>query len=305
MFALWGGGVVVCVPYNAMLTNYAVPLTRGYDLSLLPRMTPMIVVLSPAKSLDFATAAPLPTHTQPALLGDSQELIDILRTLTPLELAQLMRISDPLAAQNAVRFAQWALPFTPQTAKQAVFAFNGDVYAGLDAATLTLDDLAFAQKHVRVLSGLYGVLRPLDFILPYRLEMGTRLPNPRGRDLYAFWGGRLTEVINAALADAGATALVNLASLEYFKAIRSKELATPVIEPVFEDWSAKEGKFKIVSFYAKRARGMMARYAVRERLTVPDDLKDFADGGYAYCSAVSSAERWVFRRTLATLREAE
>ena len=281
-----------------MLTNYAVLLTRGSDLSPLLRMTPMLVVLSPAKSLDFTTAPPLPTHTQPQLLDESQKLIDILRTLSPQELARLMRISDPLAAQNAVRYAQWSRPFTPETAKQAVFAFNGDVYAGLDAATLTPDDLAFAQEHVRVLSGLYGVLRPLDLILPYRLEMGTRLATPRGVDLYAFWGGRLSEAINAALADAGASALVNLASLEYFKAIGSKSLAAPVIEPVFEDWSVKERKFRIVSFYAKRARGMMARFAVRERLTAPDGLKGFTDGGYAYCAAASDAARWVFRRTL-------
>ena len=291
--------------YNAMLTNYAVLLTRRRGRTPFPRITAMLVVLSPAKSLDFTTPAPLPTHTLPQMLDESQQLIDLLRTFSPQELARLMRISDPLAAQNALRYAQWTRPFTPDTAKQAVFAFAGDVYTGLDAATLTPDDLDCAQRQLRILSGLYGVLRPLDLILPYRLEMGTRLANPRGADLYAFWGGRLTEVINAALVDAGAPALVNLASLEYFKALRAKDLVAPVIEPVFEDWSARERKFKIVSFYAKRARGMMARYAVRQRLTAPEGLKDFDDGGYAYCAAVSSATRWVFRRTLSSRSEAE
>lgn len=256
----------------------------------------MIAVLSPAKSLDFATPPSVATYTQPQLLAESQLLVERLRALSPLELAKLMGISDQLAALNAVRYAQWSLPFAPGNAKQAVFAFNGDVYDGLDAPTLAPDDIDFAQQHLRVLSGLYGVLRPLDLILPYRLEMGCRLANARGRDLYAFWGERLADVINAALADVGARALVNLASLEYFKAIRSKGLAAPVIEPVFEDWSAKERKFKIVSFYAKRARGMMARFMVRERLLEPDGLKDFAEDGYAYCAAASSPERWVFRR---------
>ena len=291
--------------YNAMLTNYAVLLPRGRDRTPFRRISTMLVVLSPAKSLDFATPPPLPMHTLPQMLDASQQLIDILCTFSPQDLARLMRISDPLAAQNAVRYAQWAQPFTPDTAKQAVFAFAGDVYTGLDAATLTPDDLACAQRQLRILSGLYGVLRPLDLIQPYRLEMGTRLSNPRGADLYAFWGGRLTEAINAALADTGAPALVNLASLEYFKALRAKDLAAPVVEPVFEDWSAKERKFKIVSFYAKRARGMMARFVVRARLTAPEGLKDFADSGYAYCAAASSTTRWVFRRPLSDLPETE
>ena len=257
----------------------------------------MIIVLSPAKSLDFATPPPVATYTQPELLAESKQLVERLRALSPLDLAQLMGISDPLAALNAVRYAQWSLPLMPGNAKQAVFAFNGDVYDGLDAATLAPDELDFAQRHVRVLSGLYGVLRPLDLMLPYRLEMGTRLANPRGADLYAFWGGRLVDEINAALAEVGAPALVNLASLEYFKAIRSDRLAAPVIEPVFEDWSEKQGKFRMVSFYAKRARGMMTRFAVRERLTAPEGLKDFRENGYAYCAAASSTARWVFRRS--------
>ena len=256
----------------------------------------MIVVLSPAKTMDFETPPVVATTTRPAFLDQSQALIDRLRALSPAQIASLMGISDRLAASNAARFAQWAPPFTLDNAKQAVLAFNGDVYEGLAAATLTAADLDFAQGHLRLLSGLYGVLRPLDLIQPYRLEMGCRLANPRGKDLYAFWGERLVDAINADLTAAGADALINLASLEYFKAIRSPRLGAPVIEPVFEDWSVRERKFKIVSFYAKRARGLMARFIVAERLTRAAGLKDFAAEGYAYVDAASTATRWVFRR---------
>ena len=256
----------------------------------------MIVVLSPAKSLDFTTAPHVSKHTQPGSLEESQLLIDRLREFSPLEIGKLMGVSDQLAALNAARYRDWQLPLTPDNAKQAVLAFNGDVYEGLSAATLAPADLDFAQRHLRILSGLYGLLRPLDLIAPYRLEMGIALANPRGKNLYAFWGERLVDALNLALQDVKAKALCNLASQEYFKSIKSSRLAVPVIEPVFEDWSESQRKFKIVSFYAKRARGLMARYVVTQRLKSAEGLKDFAAEGYAYISEASTATRWVFRR---------
>jgi cytoplasmic iron level regulating protein YaaA (DUF328/UPF0246 family) len=254
----------------------------------------MIVVLSPAKSLDFESPSPLVEATQPDFLEHSQRLIDQLREFSPLEIAQLMSISDPLAALNAGRFAQWTRPFTAENAKPAILAFNGDVYEGLDAASLNKADLKFAQQHLRILSGLYGLLRPLDLMQAYRLEMGTRLANPGGKDLYAFWGERLTDALNAALLEVKAKTLVNLASEEYFKAVKGKKLCVPVIQPVFEDWS--NGKYKVVSFYAKRARGLMARYAVVERIKQPEALKDFSGEGYQFDASASEPLRWVFRR---------
>jgi cytoplasmic iron level regulating protein YaaA (DUF328/UPF0246 family) len=256
----------------------------------------MIVVLSPAKTLDFDTPPVVATHSQPGLLDQSQILIDRLRQLSPLAIGQLMGISDQLAALNATRFAQWSLPFRPANAKQAVLAFNGDVYEGLDAATLTPADLKFAQRHLRILSGLYGLLRPLDLIQAYRLEMGSALANPRGKDLYAFWGERIVDEINSALVEAKASALINLASQEYFRSIKSSRLAAPVIEPVFEDWSTGQGKYKVVSFYAKRARGLMTRFVLSARIKSPQGLKAFAMEGYGFCDEASTAARWVFRR---------
>ncbi|MBS1229490.1 MAG: hypothetical protein H6R17_2767 [Proteobacteria bacterium] len=256
----------------------------------------MIVVLSPAKSLDFTTPPVVAKHTQPGFLEESQRLIDRLREFSPLEIGQLMGISDQLAALNATRFRDWQLPLTPDNAKQAVLAFNGDVYEGLDAATLAPADLDFAQDHLRILSGLYGLLRPLDLIAPYRLEMGSRLANPRGKNLYEFWGERLVDALNLALRGVKAKALVNLASQEYFRSIKSSRLAASVVEPVFEDWSASQRKYKVVSFYAKRARGLMARYVVTQRLKSADGLKDFSAEGYGFAAEASSATRWVFRR---------
>lgn len=256
----------------------------------------MIVVLSPAKSLDFSTPPVVSTATQPDFLDQSQLLIDRLREFSPRELSELMGISDPLAALNATRFREWRLPLTPDNAKQAVLAFNGDVYEGLAAATLAPADLDFAQQHLRILSGLYGLLRPLDLIAAYRLEMGIALANPRGKNLYEFWGERLVDALNGVLREVDAGALVNLASQEYFRSIKSPRLAAPVIEPVFEDWSESQRKYKVVSFYAKRARGLMARYVVTQRLTRAVGLKDFAAEGYAFVAEASSAARWVFRR---------
>jgi uncharacterized protein len=258
----------------------------------------MIIVLSPAKSLDFETPPSLAEYTQPAFLDQSQLLIKHLRQLSPLEISQLMSISDSLAALNATRYGKWRTPFTPQNAKQAVLAFNGDVYEGLDAPTLSPAALHFAQEHLRILSGLYGVLRPLDLMQAYRLEMGTRLANARGKDLYAFWGERIVDALNLAIQESKATVLLNLASEEYFKSVKKKRLCVPVIQPVFEDWSGGQsaGKYKVVSFYAKRARGLMARYVLTKRLKKADGLKNFSTEGYAFAAEESTELRWVFRR---------
>ena len=256
----------------------------------------MLMLLSPAKSLDFENPPGVKEFTLPDFLDQSQLLIERLRQLSPAEVATLMEISDPLAHLNVARYAEWRLPFSPGVAKQAVLAFNGDVYEGLDAPSLSAADLRFAQSHLRILSGLYGVLRPLDLIMPYRLEMGIRLDNPRGKDLYEFWGERITEALKAALQAAKAKALVNLASAEYFRAVKMKKLNVPVIQPVFEDWSG--GKYKVVSFYAKRARGLMARYAIAGRLKQPGQLQAFTESGYAFSGEASDALRWVFRRRL-------
>jgi cytoplasmic iron level regulating protein YaaA (DUF328/UPF0246 family) len=256
--------------------------------------TAMLIFLSPAKSLDYKTPPHVATFTQPAWLKDSEKLIKQLRKLSPADIANLMDLSDPLALLNFNRYADWSLPFTPENAKQAVLAFDGDVYDGLAAKTLSADDLDFAQQHVRILSGLYGILRPLDLMQPYRLEMGTRFANKAGKDLYAFWGERLLKAINAELAEMPRPVVVNLASEEYFKAAVGRKIAGTVIHPVFEDW--KNGKYKIISFYAKRARGLMTRYAVLNRLTGPEELKDFDSDGYAFAPDVSDATTWVFRR---------
>jgi len=255
----------------------------------------MILVISPAKTLDFATPAHTGVHTQPDFLAESARLVKLLRDLSIDQLAGLMGISDPLAALNAGRFKQWKRPFTPSTAKQAVLAFDGDVYGGLDAAGLGQDDLDFAQDHLRILSGLYGCLRPLDLILPYRLEMKTRLANGRGKDLYAFWGDRLTRSLNQVLAK-GSGSVVNLASAEYFKVVDPKALAGRVITPVFEDWS--RGEYRVVGLFAKRARGLMCRYAIRKRLVEPEALQGFKAEGYRFDRKASSESRWVFRRAV-------
>jgi cytoplasmic iron level regulating protein YaaA (DUF328/UPF0246 family) len=259
----------------------------------------MLIVLSPAKSLDYETPPRLKTHTLPRFIDRSAVLIERLRKLAPQDIGALMDISDKLAVLNATRYGDWSTEFTAANSKQAVLAFNGDVYDGLDAPTLSNDELAFAQKHVRILSGLYGVLRPLDWMQPYRLEMGTRLDNAAGKDLYAFWGDDVTRLLQEDFKDQkseGSPTLVNLASEEYFKVVRPKVLGARIVTPVFEDW--KGGRYKIISFHAKRARGYMARYAVTHRITEPAKLKRFAEHGYAFDAAASDDGRWVFRRRL-------
>ncbi|MDW8844687.1 peroxide stress protein YaaA [Erwinia sp. MMLR14_017] len=254
----------------------------------------MLMVISPAKTLDFDSPLATRRFTQPALLDDSQKLIEIARQLTPAQIGSLMSISDKLAELNANRFNDWHPPFTPENARQAILAFKGDVYTGLQAETFSEKEFDFAQQHLRMLSGLYGLLRPLDLMQPYRLEMGIRLDNPAGKDLYAFWGDRLTEALNAALAEQGDDVLINLASDEYFRALKPKQLNGRIIKPVFLD--EKNGKFKVISFYAKKARGLMSRYVIQQGLTKPDQLKNFAVAGYAYSAEESNETDLVFKR---------
>ena len=255
----------------------------------------MLIVLSPAKSLDLETPPTTSLHSTPDFLDHSAQLIERMRQFSPAEVGSLMGISDALSALNVARYASW----TPQLtdARQAIMAFNGDVYAGFEARTLQPAQLAYAQSQVRILSGLYGLLRPLDLIHPHRLEMGTRLSTARGKDLYAFWGDTITNALNRTASEQQARVLVNLASEEYFKSVKPRQLNVPVISPVFEDW--KNGKYKIISFYAKRARGMLARYAAVHQIRDPEQLKQFDVDGYAYVPEASNDSSWVFRRKVA------
>ncbi|WP_269531100.1 peroxide stress protein YaaA [Chitinimonas sp. BJYL2] len=258
----------------------------------------MLFVISPAKTLDFETPGRALATSLPDYLDQSAGLIEILRTKTPADLSSLMAISDNLAVLNAGRYQAWSREFTPANSRPAVLAFMGDVYEGLDARSLSDDDLSHANQHLRILSGLYGLLRPLDLMQPYRLEMGTRLANPAGTNLYAWWGDTVTEALNAQIAAMPDPVLVNLASDEYFKAVRAKQLKARVVECVFED--GKAGHYKIISFYAKRARGLMARYAIQHRLRKVEDLARFDLEGYRYTPEVSSDQRLVFRREAPT-----
>ena len=254
----------------------------------------MIIVLSPAKTLDFETPAKTAHRSQPSFLDESAALIDRLRKVSTDDLAGLMSLSPALAELNVERYQTWSRPFNVRNAKQAVLAFNGDVYEGLDAASLDEAALNWAQSHLRILSGLYGVLRPLDLIQPYRLEMGTRLDNARGKDLYRFWGERLIEAIGGEIRSHRHPILVNLASNEYFKALPRASSHWPVIQPVFQE--QREDGWKVISFMAKRARGLMARYAVEQRLEDPEGLKEFGLEGYTFHPETSDASLWVFRR---------
>lgn len=254
----------------------------------------MLMVISPAKTLDYKTSPPTKHYTQPDMLQHSAELIDILRKKPPAELSELMSLSDKLAILNAGRYDEWQPPFTLQNAKQAVFAFMGDVYAGLDTATLNSVQIDYLQQHLRILSGLYGVLRPLDLMQAYRLEMGTKLASSRGKDLYAFWGTHITEVLNTYLAGQHDPVLVNLASQEYFGSVDTRAINGAVITPVFQD--NKNGQYKVISFYAKRARGLMVRWAAQHNVDEPDALKKFDSDGYTFNPQASNSTLWVFRR---------
>ena len=254
----------------------------------------MLFLLSPAKSLDYETPLPELPHTLPQFLPQSKELIAVLREKSPQEIATLMDLSDKLATLNAARYEAWSTRFTAKNSRQALLAFDGDVYDGLQARNLAPADLDWAQSHVAILSGLYGVLRPLDRMQPYRLEMGTALPVGAAGNLYQFWGTRIADYLNQQLAQERSPVIVNLASQEYFKAVDRKALTARVIECVFEDWSG--GKYKIVSFFAKKARGLMARYAIDHRITQPRKLEGFDREGYAFDDVASEPDRLVFRR---------
>ena len=254
----------------------------------------MLIVLSPAKSLDYKTPFKVKTTTLPEFVTESAKLIAELKKLSPQELANLMGLSDQLAALNVGRYQDWSKKFTEENSKPAIYAFNGDVYEGFDVQSLNTKALDFAQNHLRILSGLYGALRPLDLMQPYRLEMGTSFKNIRGKDLYAFWGERVTDSLKKLLEQEKKPVLLNLASEEYFKVLQPKSLGCPVISPVFQD--GKDGKYKIISFYAKRARGLMARYVVENRITDPEDLKGFNLDGYQYIASESKLDKPLFRR---------
>ena len=258
----------------------------------------MLLLLSPAKSLDYESpVAPVP-HTLPHFMEDAARLIEVLRRKSPQEIATLMDISDPLAALNAARYQGWSRKFTERNARQAVLAFDGDVYDGLRGRELQPSDLEWAQQHLRILSGLYGVLRPLDWMQPYRLEMGTALKVGATANLYQYWGGRIAEHLNAALAADKTPVVINLASQEYFRSVDRKVLKARVVECVFEEW--RPGGYKIISFSAKKARGLMARYAIMKRVETPRKLEQFNLEGYAFDPAASQPERLVFRRRTTT-----
>ena len=254
----------------------------------------MLLLLSPAKSLDYDTPAEGVPHTLPQFVSQSAELIEVLKHKTPVQISELMDLSDNLAALNVARYEAWRPKFTAKNSKQAVLAFNGDVYDGLEAKSLKPKDLEWAQDHVCILSGLYGVLRPLDWMQPYRLEMGTALNNLRGKNLYQFWGASIAQHLNSQLAKDKTPVVINLASQEYFKAVDQKVLKARVIECVFEEY--KGGKYKVISFFAKRARGLLARYAIQKHIQNPEKLKEFNLEGYAYAASESDVNRWVFRR---------
>ena len=254
-----------------------------------------MILLSPAKTLDFETSPSTTVCTQPEFLDLTDGLIKGLSLLSSEEVGKLMHISPKLADLNKDRFQKWRMEHDQQNSKQAILAFKGDVYEGLKAWEFKKSDFTFAQKHLRVLSGLYGILKPLDLIQPYRLEMGTVYPNPSGKDLYAYWGDSLAEAINKDLKKNKTKIVFNLASQEYFKAAKSSKIEGDIISPSFLD--EKNGKYKIISFYAKKARGYMANYLVTNKVTDPKGLSDFKEYGYQYSKSDSSPEIPVFTRS--------
>ena len=253
----------------------------------------MLTVISPAKKLDYSDSVTAKPFTQPELLSHSKELLNGLKGLSPQDVCVLMGLSDKLGALNYERFQAWHTPFSADNAKQSVLAFKGDVYQGLDAENMTEEDLNWAQGTLRILSGLYGVLRPLDLMQPYRLEMGTKFANQRGPNLYAFWDGIITRELNALLKKP-TDVLVNLASNEYFKAAKEKNITGRIVTPVFMD--SKDGKYKIISFFAKKVRGLMAAFIIKGKITDVEDIKNFDSDGYSFNSALSEGDRWVFTR---------
>ena len=257
----------------------------------------MLFLLSPAKSLDYDTPAQVSTHTQPLFTRQSAALIDILKTKSPQDISGLMKLSDALSGLNVARYQAWSKKFTTENSKQSVLAFNGDVYEGLNAKTLKAAQLDWAQAHLCILSGLYGVLRPLDLMQPYRLEMGTALRTEKGSNLYQFWGSQISHYLNERAAAQTTPVIVNLASEEYFKVVDLTTLKARVVSCVFEDY--KNGDYKIISFHAKRARGLMVRYAIENKAASVKKLEGFNAEGYAFEAGLSAPDRLVFRRRLA------
>lgn len=254
----------------------------------------MLLVISPAKTLDYETPVKIAAHSLPAYLDDSQTLVERARHYSELDLMEIMDISAKIAAVNVERFRDWHQPFTPENARQALLAFKGEVYGGIDAGSLSEDDFEFAQQHLRILSGLYGLLRPLDLMQPYRLEMGRRIDNERGKNLYEFWGSIITEGLNGQLQALDSHTLINLASSEYFKAVKPKLLQAEIITPEFKDY--KNGQYKMMGVYAKRARGLLSRYIIQHRITEPEAIKAFAEEGYSFNAELTSGNQWVFTR---------
>ena len=252
------------------------------------------MLLSPAKTLDYETPATTDSFSIPDYLEKSSELVKVLKQKSFLDLMELMQVSQKIAELNVERFNQWKLPFTTENAKQAVLAFKGDVYAGLDATALPENRLAYAQSHLRILSGLYGLLRPLDLMQPYRLEMGLKLTTNQGENLYQFWGEKITDALNVLLAKQDEPVLINLASNEYFKSVQKKNLDGRLITPEFKDW--KNGKYKMISFFAKKARGLMVRYAIDHNIQKAEGLQNFDYDGYHFNLELSQADKWVFSR---------
>jgi hypothetical protein len=256
----------------------------------------MLFLLSPAKKLDYDTPVRVQAHTQPLFVSQASALIKVLKTKSAGDIAELMSLSPALSELNVARYAAWKPKFTQDNSRQAVLAFNGDVYEGLQAASLSAKQLDWAQDHVVILSGLYGALRPLDLMQPYRLEMGTALPTSKGKNLYGYWGSSISRYLNERAEGEKAPVVVNLASDEYFKVVDRKVLQARVVQCVFQDW---KDSWKVISFYAKRARGLMARYAIEHKVTRPEGLKGFDSDGYAFDESASTADKLVFRRKIA------
>ncbi len=254
----------------------------------------MLVLLSPAKTLDFSTRASIADCTQPRMLEKTQHLVKTLRQYSSADIAKLMSLSNNLAELNYQRWQNFSTPFNADNAKIAVQAFQGDVYTGLNANAMNAKELLQAQKSIRILSGLYGLLRPLDLIQAYRLEMGTKLQVESWQNLYQFWGEQISLLLNQDIQESASNCVLNLASKEYYSAIKPKLLSVPVIEPVFKD--EKNGQYKVISFYAKKARGMMAKFVVLNKVQDAEQLKQFNLGGYQYIDAESTGSTMLFKR---------
>lgn len=266
-----------------------------YNLVFLQtKVLEMLIVISPAKTLDYETVPRTKVFTTPDYLDRSQQLITSLRNFSSLDISELMKVSTKIADLNFDRYEAWKKPFTIKNAKQSILAFKGDVYTGLDAESFKANDFKFAQNHLRVLSGLYGLLRPLDLMQPYRLEMGTKLKTDKGKNLYEFWGSDITEGLNKQLKKIKSKYLINLASNEYFKSVKPKELNAEIITPAFKEF--KNGEYKMIGIYAKKARGTLSRYIIQNKLKGPEEIKSFNEDGYRFNKTLSKGNNFVFTR---------